>query len=80
MEIVITLKDGRTISRHVKSGFSVPGLQGEELHPDLIDKFMRNARRVLKQDAADECLARIRKLETLDRVDALLEPLCTGRK
>lgn len=80
MEVVITLKNGKTISRHIKSGFSVPGLEGTELHPELIDKFMRNARRVLTDKAAEECLARIRKLESLERADALLEPLCNGRK
>lgn len=75
MEVVVTLKDGRTLSRHIKSGFSVPGLEGSELHPALIDKFTRNAKRVLSDAAIAQCLARVRRLESLNTVGELLEPL-----
>ena len=75
MEVIITLKDGRTFSRHVKSGFSVPGLEGAELHPALIDKFARNARRVLPESAISECLTRVRALERAANMREVLEPL-----
>src|SRR5688572_9330873 len=75
MEVVIELKNGRTVSRHIKSGFSVPGLDGKELHPDLIAKFHRNAKRVMPDAAAQTCLERVRSLEKLTAAKALLEPL-----
>lgn len=75
MEVVIDLKDGRTVSRHIKSGFSVPGLAGNDLHPALIDKFTRNARRVLSDAAIDACLIRVRGLKTAQNAGELLQPL-----
>lgn len=75
MEVVIQLKNGRTVSRHVKSGFSVPGLEGTELHPALIDKFMRNAKRVLPDAAISDCLTRVRSLERAQSARELLQPL-----
>jgi hypothetical protein len=75
MEVIIQLKNGRTVSRHIKSGFSVPGLAGKELHPELIDKFTRNAKRVLAYAAIAECLQRVRTLERAQNVRELLEPL-----
>ena len=75
MEVIITLKNGRTVSRHIKSGFSVPGLEGKELHPALIDKFTRNARRVLPEAAINDCLTRVRALERASAASELLEPL-----
>jgi hypothetical protein len=59
----------------VKSGFSVPGLEGSELHPALVDKFTRNAKRVLPDAPIDECLARIRALERVAGARELLEML-----
>ena len=75
MEVVIELRNGRTVSRHVKSGFSVPGLDGSELHPALVDKFTRNAKRVLAGAAIDECLARVRALERVAGAREMLEML-----
>jgi hypothetical protein len=75
MEVVIQLKNGRTVSRHIKSGFSVPGLEGTELHPALIDKFTRNAKRVLSEAAISDCLTRVRSLERAQNARELLEPL-----
>ena len=75
MEVIITLKNGRTVSRHVTSGFSVNGLQGTEPHPDLIDKFTRNAKRVLPESAIAECIKRVRTLEHARSARELLEPL-----
>jgi hypothetical protein len=75
MEVVIQLKDGRTVSRHIKSGFSVPGLDGSDLHPALIDKFTRNAKRVLPDAAIDRCLAAVRGLESSHGARELLQPL-----
>ena len=76
MEVVITLKSGRKCTRHITSGFSVAGVEGDGPHPDLLDKLARNARRVVSDERYQECVARIRRLETFDRVDALLAPLC----
>jgi 2-methylcitrate dehydratase PrpD len=78
MEVAIELNDGRTVSRHVKSGFSVPGLEGSELHPALIDKFTRNAKRVLSDAAIDACLTRVRSLERAGGARELLETLELG--
>jgi 2-methylcitrate dehydratase PrpD len=75
MEVVVKLKSGKTLSRHVTSGFSVPGLDGNEVHAELIDKFVRNARRVLPQDRIDDCLARIRRLEGFDSMRDFLAPV-----
>jgi hypothetical protein len=75
MEVVIELKNGRAVSRHIKSGFSVPGLQGSELHPALIEKFTRNAKRVLADSAIGECLARVGSLEQAAGARELLVPL-----
>jgi 2-methylcitrate dehydratase PrpD len=75
MEVVIQLKDGRTLSRHIKSGFSVPALEGAELHPELVDKFRRNAKRVLSEAAIAECLSRVRALERAAGARDLLQPL-----
>jgi 2-methylcitrate dehydratase PrpD len=78
MEVVIELKNGRTVSRHIKSGFSVPGLDGAELHPALIDKFTRNAKRVLPAAAIADCITRVRTLEHAKNVRELLQPLGTS--
>jgi 2-methylcitrate dehydratase PrpD len=75
MEVVITLKNGRSVSRHIKSGFSVPGLDGTELHPALIDKFTRNAKRVLGESAIEACLDRVRSLDKIAKIDELLDPV-----
>jgi 2-methylcitrate dehydratase PrpD len=75
MEVVITLKNGRTVSRHIKTGFSVPGLKGTELHPELIDKFTRNAKRVLGHAAIGECLDRVRALEDTHNMRDVLKAL-----
>jgi len=75
MEVVIQLKDGRTLSRHIKTGFSVPALEGAELHPELVDKFRRNAKRVLSEAAIGECLNRVRALERAAGARELLQPL-----
>ena len=75
MEVVITLKDGRTVSRHIKSGFSVPGLEGTELHPDLIAKFNRNAKRVMSDGAAGKCIEGVSSLEKLVQAKDLLETI-----
>ncbi|MDB5863863.1 MAG: MmgE/PrpD family protein [Betaproteobacteria bacterium] len=75
MEVIIQLKNGRTFSRHIKSGFSVPGLEGAELHPALIDKFTRNAKRVLTDAAISDCLTRVRALERAQSAGDLLQPL-----
>jgi 2-methylcitrate dehydratase PrpD len=75
MEVVLKLKSGKTLSRHVTSGFSVPGLDGNEVHAELVDKFLRNARRVLPQDRIDDCLARIRRLEGFDSMRDFLAPV-----
>ncbi len=75
MEVIITLRNGKTVSRHIKSGFSVPAVDGGAVHADLVDKFLRNARRVLPQANIDDCLQRIRKLETLGSLGDFQEPL-----
>ena len=75
MEVVIKLKNGKTVSRHIKSGFSVPAVDGELVHADLIDKFMRNAKRVLPQANSDDCLARIKRLDTLKSLEDFQAPL-----
>lgn len=75
MEVVIKLKNGKTVSRHIKSGFSVPAVDGDHVHGDLIDKFVRNARRVLPQSNIDDCLARVKRLETFGALNDFLEPL-----
>ena len=75
MEVVITLKNGKTVSRHIKSGFSVPGLQGTELHPDLVAQFTRNAKRVMPESAMKTCLDGVRSLDKLATAKELLETL-----
>lgn len=76
MEVIIKLKNGKTVSRHIKSGFSVPGVDGDKVHDELNDKLVRNARRVLPQANIDECLARIARLETVEAAAELQAPLC----
>jgi 2-methylcitrate dehydratase PrpD len=73
MEVVITLKNGRTVSRHIKSGFSVPGLEGDDLHPELIAKFHRNAKRVMSHASAKACVDAVRALEKLGAAKELME-------
>ncbi|MCC6532243.1 MAG: MmgE/PrpD family protein [Burkholderiales bacterium] len=73
MEVVIVLKNGKSVSRHITSGFSVPGLQGADLHPDLIAKFHRNAKRVMSDGAAQACVGAVRSLEELAAAKELLE-------
>ena len=73
MEVVIALKNGKTVSRHITSGFSVPGLQGTDLHPDLIAKFHRNAKRVMSDSATQACVDGVRSLEKLATARELLE-------
>jgi 2-methylcitrate dehydratase PrpD len=75
MEVIIKLKNGKTVSRHIKSGFSVPAVDGDHVHADLIDKFVRNAKRVLPQANIDDCLARIKRLETFAALDDFQAPL-----
>jgi 2-methylcitrate dehydratase PrpD len=75
MEVVIKLKNGKTVARHIKAGFSVPAVDGERVHADLVDKFVRNAKRVLPQAGIDDCLARIARLETLPALDDFQAPL-----
>lgn len=75
MEVIIALKDGKTVSRHIKSGFSVPGLANGDLHPELVDKFARNARRVLTANAIEDCLRRVRALEQAESIADFLTPL-----
>ena len=75
MEVIIKLKNGKTVSRHIKSGFSVPAVDGDQVHADLIDKFVRNAKRVLPQSNIDDCLARIKRLETFAALDDFQAPL-----
>jgi len=72
---VIKLKNGKTVSRHITSGFSVPAVDGDRVHADLIDKFVRNAKRVLPQANIDDCLARIQRLETFAALDDFQAPL-----
>jgi 2-methylcitrate dehydratase PrpD len=74
-EIVVKLKNGKTLSRHIKSGFSVPAVDGDQVHADLIDKFVRNAKRVLPQANIDDCLARIKRLESFSALDDFQAPL-----
>jgi hypothetical protein len=76
MEVVIKLKNGRSVSRHIKSGFSVPGVDGDKVHAELTDKLVRNARRVLPQPNIDDCIARIARLETFEHAAGLQVPLC----
>jgi 2-methylcitrate dehydratase PrpD len=75
MEVIIKLKNGSTCSRHIKSGFSVPGVDGNRVHRDLIDKFMRNARRVLPEARIARCLANIDELEGSSGLKKFQEPL-----
>lgn len=75
MEVIITLKNGKSLSRHIKSGFSVTGLEGTDLHPDLIAKFNRNAKRVMPDASAKTCLEGVRSLEKLATAKELLETL-----
>jgi 2-methylcitrate dehydratase PrpD len=75
MEVVIKLKNGKTVSRHITSGFSVPAVDGDRVHADLIDKFVRNAKRVLPQSNIGDCLARIQRLETFTALDDFQAPL-----
>src|SRR5690606_16428204 len=75
MEVVLELKNGKELSRHVTSGFSVPGLDGDEVHAELIEKFTRNARRVLTQERMDDCLARIRGMDQAASMRDFLAPV-----
>lgn len=75
MEVVIKLKSGKTVSRHIKTGFSVPGVDGDQVHAELNDKFVRNARRVLPEDRIKACMARIATLEQAVAMGDFQEPL-----
>ena len=75
MEVIIKLKSGKTVSRHIKEGFSVKALDGEKVHPDLIDKFERNARRVLPDANIRDCLARIEGLANVADMRDFQAPL-----
>ncbi|MBI4183132.1 MAG: MmgE/PrpD family protein [Proteobacteria bacterium] len=78
MEMVVRLKDGREVREKVTEGFSVPGVEGDKPHPELIAKFTRNARRVLTEARIGAVLDRVQGLETLPRAAALLEPVRAG--
>ncbi|MBI3069424.1 MAG: MmgE/PrpD family protein [Betaproteobacteria bacterium] len=80
MEVIIKLKSGRTVSRHITSGFSVPALDGARLHPELIAKFVRNAKRVLPDRRIDECIDRIERLDASSAMADFLEPLRHDRR
>ena len=75
MEVVIKLKNGKSVSRHITSGFSVPAVDGDHVHADLIEKFVRNAKRVLAESHIDDCLARIKQLESSPTLKDFQEPL-----
>ena len=75
MEVVIKLKNGKSVSRHITSGFSVPAVDGDQVHADLIEKFVRNAKRVLAESHIDDCLARIKQLESSPTLKDFQEPL-----
>jgi 2-methylcitrate dehydratase PrpD len=73
MEVVVELKNGKSVSRHITSGFSVPGVEGADLHPDLVAKFNRNAKRVMSESAAKACVDAVRSLDKLTAAKQLLE-------
>ena len=75
MEVVIKLKNGKSVLRHITSGFSVPAVDGDQVHADLIEKFVRNAKRVLAESHIDDCLARIKQLESSPTLKDFQEPL-----
>ncbi len=75
MEVIIKLKNGKTVSRHIKEGFSVRALDGDKLHHDLIDKFERNARRVLPDKNIKDCMSRIDVIEKSSDMRDFLAPL-----
>jgi 2-methylcitrate dehydratase PrpD len=75
MEVVIKLKNGKSVLRHITSGFSVPAVDGDHVHADLIEKFVRNAKRVLAESHIDDCLARIKQLESSPTLKDFQEPL-----
>lgn len=75
MEVVIKLRNGSTVSRRITTGFSVPGVDGERVHAELNDKFVRNAKRVLPEAKIRDCMARIATLEQAASMNDFLEPL-----
>jgi len=75
MEVVIKLKNGKSVLRHITSGFSVRAVDGDHVHADLIEKFVRNAKRVLAESHIDDCLARIKQLESSPTLKDFQEPL-----
>lgn len=75
MEVIVKLKNGRTVSRHIKSGFSVPAVDGAGVHRDLIAKFTRNAKRVLPERKIEECIDRIERVESASGMADFLAPL-----
>jgi len=77
MEVVVTRKDGSTVTRRVASEaeFSLPGVEDGAVAKPLLEKFQRNAAPSLRHDAIDRFLESVDAIATLDDVDALTRPL-----
>ena len=72
VELIARLKDGRQVRERVSEGFSVPGVEGDAPHSQLIDKFRRNARRILGEAEVDHLLACVNDLENLKHVGSVM--------
>jgi 2-methylcitrate dehydratase PrpD len=75
MEVTLHLKNGKNISRQLRTDFALPGIRNGGIAEEMINKFVRNARRVLSENDINECLARVKRMEELDNVSDLLDPV-----
>jgi hypothetical protein len=73
MEVTLHLKNGKSISRQLRTDFALPGVDKGEITEEMISKFVRNAQRVLSDNDISECLARVKRMEELDKISDLLD-------
>jgi hypothetical protein len=74
-EVTIKLNDGRSVSRHITEGFSIPGIENDAPHPELINKFVRYANKILPNRNISSCIECIKNLDTLANVSSILDEI-----
>jgi 2-methylcitrate dehydratase PrpD len=72
VELIAKLTDGREVRERVSEGFSVPGVEGSAPHPQLLDKFRRNARRILSDERVETIINIVNDLENLKNVGEVI--------
>jgi 2-methylcitrate dehydratase PrpD len=72
VELIAKLTDGREVRERVSEGFSVPGVEGSAPHPQLLDKFRRNARRILSNERVETIINIVNDLENLKNVGEVI--------